>query len=159
MLDSDRVLKNEINESVVEYINDQIGSFNDMQLIRALVVLSMSSDVKHLKTKDRVTNLLLTNVLNGKFEIKKGNTLAAFAQAVNMNHTLWFGAAEDIFLESYTANRMKTWQTDLMQSGTAMHLPYMYYRLVKIANMFKPFLKHYFTQYKPSQKLVVLRML
>jgi hypothetical protein len=35
----------------------------------------------------------------------------------------------------------------------------MYHRLLKAVNNFIPFLQEYFLKYKPSQKLVVLRML
>ncbi len=56
-----------------------------MQLVRAMVVLSMSTEPKHVKIKDKVFAHLMNNTFYGKFELKRGNIFPAFAQAINMN--------------------------------------------------------------------------
>jgi len=91
---------------MIEFITDQMHLFNDMQLVRAMVVLSMTTETKHIKVKDKLLNVLLNNTLNGKFELKRGNLLAAFAQAVNLNFTMWMGSTENFALESYRSERM-----------------------------------------------------
>ena len=91
---------------MIEFISDQVHLFNDMQLIRAMVVLSMTTEPKHIKVKDKVFNLLLNNTLSGKFEMKRGNLFAAFAQAINLNYSMWMGTTENIALESYRSERM-----------------------------------------------------
>lgn len=53
-----------------------------MQLVRAMVVLSMSTEPKHVKIKDKVFAHLMNNTLYGKFELKRGNIFPAFAQAI-----------------------------------------------------------------------------
>lgn len=61
-------------------------SFTDKQFIRALFIFNKSTgDYKALKEKDRILNFLLNNILAGKFEFKKGNTLASLSEALLAN--------------------------------------------------------------------------
>ena len=78
-LDTDRVLKNDFSDDMVDFIADEMNSFNDMQLIRSLLVLSLNHETKSIKKKYRVLTYLLHNIISGKFELKRGNTIAAFA--------------------------------------------------------------------------------
>jgi hypothetical protein len=139
-LDNDRVLKNEVSETMIEFISDQVHLFNDMQLIRAMVVLSMTTENKHIKVKDKVFNLLLNNTLSGKFELKRGNLLAAFAQAVNLNFVMWMGSTENFALESYRSERMHSHLSEVFTNTTMNNIPLYWYRICKTANVFIPFL-------------------
>ena len=58
---------------------------NDKQQIRSIFILQKAFDFKSLKEKDFILNSLLSNIAIGKFEFKKGNTLAAFAEAMDVN--------------------------------------------------------------------------
>lgn len=51
--DNDRVLKNKITDTVAEFIEDELASFNDTQLIRTLLVTNYSNSYGVLKLKDR----------------------------------------------------------------------------------------------------------
>ena len=64
--------------------------FTDSQTIRALVLLNRSTDFKGLREKDSIKNYLLNNILQGKFDFKKGNNLAAFAEALSWEVTSTF---------------------------------------------------------------------
>ena len=41
ILDTDRVLKNTLSDNLIDYITDEHNNFNDHQLIRCLLLLSM----------------------------------------------------------------------------------------------------------------------
>ncbi len=124
-----------------------------------MVVLASSRERRPCQLKDKILNSLLSNINQGKFEIKRGNTLAAFAQAININFNLYFGNFEDIVFECYRNDKLQTTSSDLLSANSGAFLFIMYHRLLKAANNFIPFLQEYFPKYKPSQKLVVLRML
>jgi len=57
-----------------------------MQLMRALIILTEGTDRRTALLRDKALANLTGNIINGKFEFKKGNTLPAFAQALNMSH-------------------------------------------------------------------------
>jgi hypothetical protein len=65
--DNDRVLKNTMNHNMVEFMQDEMHKFNDTQLIRCLLVLSQAHSSKHGRLKDKCINLLINNVMEGKF--------------------------------------------------------------------------------------------
>jgi len=44
-----------------------------------LVVLAGCRSTKACQLKDKILNMILSNINQGKFEIKRGNTLASFA--------------------------------------------------------------------------------
>lgn len=77
--DFDRVLKNKMNDSVCEFISDEINNFNDTQLIRTLLVTNMSLKPSAIKMKDRALTALLNNILIGKFSFRNGSSIPAFA--------------------------------------------------------------------------------
>ena len=83
LIDSDRALKNDMSDSLKAFITDQKLTFTDKQSIRALYILSKAtSDFKAIKEKDRILNFILNNILAGKFEFKKGNTLVLLSEAL-----------------------------------------------------------------------------
>jgi len=115
-----------------------------------MVVLSMTNESKHIKLKDKVFSLLLNNTMSGKFELKRGNLLAAFAQAVNLNFTTWMGSTENIALESYRSERMHNSGSDVFSNSTSSSILLFWFRICKTANVFIPFLQYYFDHYKLS---------
>ena len=78
-LSTDRVLKNSVDDTQVEFINDQMLAMNDLQLIRSVYILTSSHKMVDTKIKDRALRLLMSNIDKGRFEMKKGNNLVAFA--------------------------------------------------------------------------------
>jgi hypothetical protein len=86
-------LKNEISDAFRAFISDQKLTFNDKQLIRALYILSRSNEQKLMKERDRILGLICQNILTGKFEFKKGNTLATFAEALLVNTDMLFAGS------------------------------------------------------------------
>ncbi len=54
MVDTDRALKNELNEQLKMFILDFKNSFSDKQMIRALLILTKNTDIKVMKEKDRM---------------------------------------------------------------------------------------------------------
>lgn len=54
LVDTDRALKNDINESLKLFITDTKNNFTDRQLIRALLILAKNSDLKVMKEKDKI---------------------------------------------------------------------------------------------------------
>ena len=54
-------------------------------MIRALFILHKTHDLKFIKEKDKLVTFLVNNILAGKFEFKKGNTLASLAEALSFN--------------------------------------------------------------------------
>ena len=59
ILSTDRMLKNSVDDSLVEFINDQMLTMNDLQLIRAIYILSSSTKSLDNKIKDRALKLLV----------------------------------------------------------------------------------------------------
>ena len=87
-------MKNELSDSLKAFIGDQKLTFTDRQFIRALLILSKSTgDYRAVREKDRIINFLLNNILAGKFEFKKGNTLAALAESLAANFDTFFAGA------------------------------------------------------------------
>jgi hypothetical protein len=54
---------------------------------------------------------------------------------------------------------MQSIGNDMFGGNPGTYLFVLHHRLLKAANNFIPYLQEYFLKYKPSQKLVVLRML
>ena len=86
LVDTDRALKNDLSDSLKAFIMDQKLTFTDKQLIKALYIIHRGTgDQRAVKEKDRIFNFLMNNILAGKFEFKKGNTLASLAEALGAN--------------------------------------------------------------------------
>ncbi len=96
LVDTDRALKNDLSDSLKAFIGDQKLTFTDKQFIRALFILHRGSgDFKAIREKDRIINFLMNNILNGKFEFKKGNTIASLFEALSANFdTIFTGSLE-----------------------------------------------------------------
>ena len=50
-----------------------------------LILQRGTGDFKAIREKDRIVNFLMNNILNGKFEFKKGNTIASLFEALAAN--------------------------------------------------------------------------
>ncbi len=94
LVDTDRALKNEMSDTLKFFVSDQKLSFTDKQFIRTLLIFSRSNgDFKGIREKDRIMNFLLNNILNGKFEFKKGNTIASLFESLTANFEILFVGA------------------------------------------------------------------
>lgn len=161
--DTDRALKNQFCENLNEFILDEILTFNDVQLIRAFLLLTMVNEKTVYRTKDKVFSQIISNLQQGKFAFRSGNNMATFAQAYNMNHQQLFTNCEDIPLDFYKNEHMTTVgigsiKQSLFNNGSAQSITMQYQRMVVTCGKFAPYLKHFFTKYQPNQKLVVLKM-
>jgi len=80
MVNSDRALKNLPSKNTKLYIKDHFKNFNDMQKIRALLIINDSIENSFItKLRDEVVSDLNESILQGAFEFKKGNAMATFA--------------------------------------------------------------------------------
>lgn len=93
-------------------------TFTDKQLIRAIFIMNKSNDPKMIKDKDRLMHFALNNILNGKFEFKKGNTLASLAECILINFDSIFMGSKEPLQESFIGNRYFYPPTDVLQGGT-----------------------------------------
>jgi hypothetical protein len=159
LVDTDRALKNDLSDSLKAFIGDQKLTFTDKQFIRALFILHRGTgDFKVVREKDRIVNFLLNNILNGKFEFKKGNTIASFFEALAANFdTIFPGALSHPQYELFTAETPTLGgPTDVMQLGTFVTVNELYGKVVRVCSTkLVPFLKmHYFGVVNKDQKVV-----
>lgn len=77
--DTDRALKNSLSDNLFEFIHDEIYNFNDTQSVRALLVLSMVQDTRISKLRDKVLQHSLNNIIAGRFKLRTGTSIPAFA--------------------------------------------------------------------------------
>lgn len=54
LVDTDRALKNELNEQLKMFILDTRSSFSDRQMIRSLLIMAKNTDLKVMKDKDKL---------------------------------------------------------------------------------------------------------
>ena len=148
LVDTDRALKNDMSDSLKAFISDQKLTFTDKQFIRALLILSRATgDFKATREKDRVMNFLLGNILAGKFEFKKGNTIASLAESLMANFETFYPNAldrpqYDVFTK---LSPPVGGSTDVMQMGIFTMPCDAYYRTVKVfATKLSPFLRNYY---------------
>jgi hypothetical protein len=50
-------------------------------MIRAFLILNTNHSAQTAKVREEIRQVILSNILAGKFEFNQGNTLAAFAEA------------------------------------------------------------------------------
>lgn len=126
--DTDRALKNKFCDNLNEFILDEILTFNDVQLIRAFLLLTMVNEKSVYKTKDKVFSSLIYNLQQGKFAFRSGNNIATFAQAYNLNHQQLFTNCDDIPLDFYKNEHMTTAGSGsikqaLFHNGSTLSIP------------------------------------
>ena len=161
-LDTDRVLKNAMSLVQSEYVNDQYLTFNDNQLLRALYLLKNSVLYLDVKLKDLITKQIQLSLQRGRFEVKKGNTLATLAMVFNANHRSWYGTSKDVLFDSQAGDKMyatSPYSRSTIYTGTTFHQVHLFLNSFFIANDLIPFYTSFFESYRPTQKLHVLRFL
>jgi len=80
-VDVERALKNHYDRNMKEFIRDKKHTFNDKQLIKAFYICCTNKSFNAARERDSLSQTIIQNVLAGKFEFKRGNTLATFAEA------------------------------------------------------------------------------
>ena len=158
-INTDRVLKNTVSDVQRDYINDQLYTMNDLQLIRSIYILSSSNKLTDVRLKERVSRYLQSNLQNGKFEFKKGNTLIAFAQMANYVFDQLYQNSKDIRLDIYNSTLIHGRSIAFIPTPSLGMQNLEYEVKSRIAKQFVPFYKYYFDYYKSSQKLVAMRFL
>jgi len=69
---------------LLEFIRDKKSTFTDKQLIKALYNTCKGKKFDIIMERVNLSNIIFKNLLSGKFEFKRGNTLASFAEAMNL---------------------------------------------------------------------------
>ena len=87
-VDTERALKNEFSNTMKDFIRDKKQTFNDKQLIKAYYITLANKQANSMRERDNIGQMILNNVQAGKFEFKKGNTLAMFAEAFSASFDL-----------------------------------------------------------------------
>lgn len=149
LVDTDRALKNDLSDSLKMFIGDQKQTFSDKQFVRALFILHRGTgDGKAVREKDRIFNYLMNNILAGKFEFKKGNTLASLAEALDANFDSFFPTAQrrpqrQVF-QSLPLN--VGGGTDVLQTGQFTPQSEVYTKILRVMHTkVLPFMRqHYF---------------
>lgn len=95
----------------------------------------------------------------GKFEFKKGNTLASLAEALLINFDSIYGNTEQSLSETLIGEDVPFPITDIFSLGSAQYSNKNYEQLVEVLIKLLPYYRYYFDHYLPSKKLVVLSLL
>jgi hypothetical protein len=137
LVDTDRALKNDLSDSLKAFIGDQKLTFTDKQFIRALYILHRGTgDFRAVREKDRIFNYLMNNVLAGKFEFKKGNTLASLTEALAANFDSFFPNSQSrpqyqCHTESFEGLKVGG-TTDVLQTGCFTPQAEVYQKILKV---------------------------
>ena len=65
-----------------EFIKDKKDSFTDKQLIRALYLCQGHKNLDAKRLTYDITQKIYANIMSDKFDFRRGNTLASFAEAI-----------------------------------------------------------------------------
>lgn len=104
-------------------------------------------------------NYMLNNLLMGKFEFKKGNTLAFLAEALHVNFDSIFMNLPRPYYELHTGNNYYFPNNELTNYGSNIYAIDWYYKFVKSISKLTPFYQYYFDHYSPQKKVVVMSMM
>lgn len=111
--------------------------------------------------KDQLTKQILNGITWGRFEFKKGNTLATLAMVMNATHKSYYGGSKDILYDAQKGDKL--FQSggilSVLDVGTLSDFLHIYPSWVSAVNILIPFYAYFFDYYRPSQKLHVLRFL
>ena len=112
----------------------------------------------HFKLKDQLLRQIINGIRTGRFEFKKGNTLATLAMVMNATHNSIFGSSKDILFDAMSTTRMYVQNTSAatLQAGTTMDLQYLYTSIVPAVHVLIPYYTYFFDFYRISQQLHVL---
>ena len=59
-----------------------------------------------VKLKQQITSQIQASLRQGRFEVKKGNTLASLAMVMNANHRTQYGYSKDILQDAQSFDKM-----------------------------------------------------
>jgi len=90
MVDTDRALKNDINENMFAFVKENKYSFTERQIMKALKVLSGAYDAKFVVEKDQLVTILSARILQGNAEFKNSAIHYEFADALNVAYEYMF---------------------------------------------------------------------
>lgn len=110
--------------------------------------MSMVHDTRISKLRDKVLQFVLNNIIAGRFKLRTGTSIPAFAQAINLSHMLLYTNSDDIILDSYISEKIYSFQNDAFPTGSNSLLPIHIYKLIKAINVFIPYLKEFFKVYQ-----------
>ena len=101
-----------------------------------------------------------SSVQYGRFELKKGNTMATLALVMNENYRGWYGKSRDVSFDAQAFDQMysASWQT-ILNATTFRDIINMYHPWVHLAQMLTPYYVYFFQYYRPTQKLHVLQFM
>ena len=118
--------------------------FTDKQMIRALGLLVKGTDFRGIREKDSIQNYLLNNILQGKFDFKKGNTLAFLSETLLLDNLATFLNMRKIQYESFIGEKTFFPSTDYLQNSTLGQPSEWYTKQVKALYLMMPFYRYYF---------------
>jgi len=158
----DRALKNDYCPTVFEFIKDEYKTFNDKQLIKAHNLLCRGERARRWDTdtnyRAEVQDLIIGNVLSGKFDIQRGNSLAMFAESFLISMDLNMKDSTKIS-EPLAIARQQMHISNPMHAKQAPEIALLYAKLVSCVDRMLPFYRYFFTYYQLNKKLVVLEFL
>ena len=124
-------------------------------------MLTMQSKQTHvIRERETIGAMILGNVLSGKFEFKRGNTLAMFAEAMTkavdltLKNTTIIQIPEDIMMGTQQLHKQHP-----LRGNQISGVDNFYAQLVQSCDKLVPFYKYYFQYYKANKRLVVLDLL
>jgi len=107
-----------------------------------------------VREKDRIFNYLMNNIQSGKFEFKKGNTLASLAEALDANFDSFFTMAmRHPHKQVFQSGPLVTGGfTDILQTGHFTSQSDVYSRMFRVmTTKIMPFWReHYFGKMGPD---------
>jgi len=71
-----------MTSDMLEFIKDNKDTFNDKQLLKALYLLNSNNIFHNIILRIQIFHQLCHNIQDGKFDFRRGNTLAMFAEAM-----------------------------------------------------------------------------
>ena len=140
---------------------DQKISFNDQQLSRTYFILSKTNDYRMIKERDRLFSMISLNIMNGKFDFRKGNNLVSLVEAMLVNFENLFFSSKEPLYDMISGNKFFTPPTEIVFGGTYMHANEIYMRYIKIMEKMLPFFQYFFEKqhYSLNKKLLVLTLM
>jgi hypothetical protein len=113
-----------------------------------------------IRLKDQITKQIQTSLRKGRFEVKKGNTLATLAMVMNTNHRSIYGHSKNVLYDSQSFETNTGGPDSFMNTTCTYREPLVIYVVqAQIVHTLIPFYTYFFEYYRDTQKLHVLRFL
>ena len=120
--------------------------------------MAKGTDFYTVKEKDKLLFQLLNQIIIGRFDFKKGNTLASLAEAISANNATIFVKMDQMQFLPFDSESWIFPTNEVKQLGTVLHIQDLYLKLVLSLMKIIPFYQIYFPKYNASKKLVVLNL-